>query len=197
MMVCIQVVNSGELKNMFEVQESPMTTFYVGLSILSAQDAFFYRRQAKMKWSLSSQAFCSLNEETIDFFYKLCLTESSPFFWKCDRNSSHRFCVMVCPDFWLIIVYLSTPNMRSLWSQWVVMAACHCHSLGRGQSDILCATLIMLWLHRLYCYFQVVEISLQFLRYMCITWKVLVYYFKSQVQALQSCFGSIVQNLVC
>jgi hypothetical protein len=155
----------------------------------------------KLKWNEAYhlKACCCLNEETIDFFYKLCLTESSPFFWKCHRNSSHRFCVMVCPDFWLIIVYLSTPNMRSLWSQWVVMAACHCHSLGRGQSDILCATLIMLWLHRLSCYFQivVVEISLQFFRYMCITWKALVYYFKFQVQALQSSFGSIVQNLVC
>ncbi len=71
------------------------------------------------------------------------MTESSCCFWKCNRNSRCRFCIMVCPDFGVIIIYLSTtPTVRSWWSQWVVMAACHCNLWCQSWcSDSLCTWL--------------------------------------------------------
>ncbi len=96
------------------------------------------------------------------------MTESSCCFWKCDRSAGHRFCVMVCADFGLIIMYSFTPTVRSWWSQWVIMAACHCYLWWRWWSDTLWVVLIRLWPHSLLCYLQiVVEISLQFDRYTC------------------------------
>jgi hypothetical protein len=96
------------------------------------------------------------------------MTESSCCFWNCDRSAGQRFCVMVCSDFGLIIMYSFTPTVRSWWSQWVVMAACHCYLWWRWWSDTLWVVLIRLWPHSLLCCLQiVVEISLQFDRYAC------------------------------
>jgi hypothetical protein len=57
--------------------------------------------------------------------------ESFQCWWKCYRNSRHRFCIMVCPVFRQIIVCLSIAVVRSCWSQWVVIVACHCSSSWR------------------------------------------------------------------
>jgi hypothetical protein len=78
--------------------------------------------------------------------------------WLClynPGNSGQIFCIMVCPGFGLLIIYLSTPTVRSSQSQWVVMAALHCYSWWRWWSDTLWATLIKLWLHSLSCYLQI------------------------------------------
>jgi hypothetical protein len=122
-----------------------------------------------MKWSLPSLACCSSREDTLAHFL-ICyiswvlaniMTESSCCFWKCDRNSGCRFCIMVHPDLGRLLYTQSTPTIRSWWSQWVVMAACHCYLWCRWWSDTLWATLIRFWLHLLLCYLQiaVLEIS--------------------------------------
>ncbi len=81
---------------------------------------------------------------------------------------------MVCPDFGQIIMYLSTPTVRSWWIQWVVM-----EQLGIAICDerwwwsiSFSETLRRLFLHSLSCDLQllVVEISLQFHRYMGLAW---------------------------
>ncbi len=53
-----------------------------------------------------------------------------------------------------IIIYLSTPTVRSWWIQWVVMAACHCYSWWGWCFDALWSILIRLWLHSLSCHLQ-------------------------------------------
>jgi hypothetical protein len=95
------------------------------------------------------------------------MTESSCCFWDCNGNSGHRFCVVVCLKFGEIaIIWLSTLSIRSSWSQWIVMAACHCNSWLSWWSNALLATLVRLWQHFLSCYLWiVVEISLQSHRY--------------------------------
>jgi hypothetical protein len=62
-----------------------------------------------------------------------------------------------------IIIYLSTPTVRSWWIQWVVMAACHCYYWWGWCFDALWAILIRLWLHSLSCHLQgvVLEFSPQ------------------------------------
>jgi hypothetical protein len=80
--------------------------------------------------------------------------ESQPTSWPshsiartCDRNLGFRLLYNGLPKkFGLITLKLSTPPMRNGWSQQVVMAACHCYSWWRWQSDTLWATLIRLWL---------------------------------------------------
>ncbi len=88
------------------------------------------------------------------------MTESSCCFWKCNRISGHRFCIMVCWNFGLIVIYISAPIIGSWW--WVVMAVCHCYSWQRWWLK-LCEQLSRLYQHSLLCYLQcfVVEISLQ------------------------------------
>jgi hypothetical protein len=68
-------------------------------------------------------------------------------FWKFERKSGWEFCVRVCLEFGWIIMYLSTPTIKSWWSQLWVMAVCHCYSLWRWQSNTLWVTLVRLWLH--------------------------------------------------
>ncbi len=53
-----------------------------------------------------------------------------------------------------IIIYLSTPTVRSWWILWVVMAACHCYSWWGWWFDALWAILIRLWLYSLSCHLQ-------------------------------------------
>jgi hypothetical protein len=79
-------------------------------------------------------------------------SESSHCFQKGNRNSGHRLCMMVCPSFWEDYYMLIYTTVGSWWTQWVVMAACHCRSWWRWRSLTLWVTLIMLWLHSLSCH---------------------------------------------
>ncbi len=67
--------------------------------------------------------------------------------------------------------YLHQLSWGSWWNQWVVMASHHCYSWWSWWSDTLWETLIRLWLHSLSCYLQIiiVEISLQFYKYICVS----------------------------
>ncbi len=71
--------------------------------------------QAKMKWSLPSQAFCSLNEGGIDFFISFVSwvlvnikTESFHCFQKCNRKLAHKICIIIPPKFlvdYYVLIY--------------------------------------------------------------------------------------------
>jgi hypothetical protein len=66
------------------------------------------------------------------------MTESSHGFQKCDRNSGHRVHILLSSDFVLMIIYLSTPTVRSCWSQWVVIAVVTAfHGESDGLSEFL------------------------------------------------------------
>jgi len=65
-----------------------------------------------------------------------------------------------------IIIYLSTPTVRSWWILWVVMAACHCYSWWGWWFDALWAILIRLWLYSLSCHLQ--GVVLEFFPQSCI-----------------------------
>jgi hypothetical protein len=66
------------------------------------------------------------------------MTESSHGFQKCDRNSGHRVHIILSSDFVLMIIYLSTPTVRSCWSQWVVIAVVTAfHGESDGLSEFL------------------------------------------------------------
>ncbi len=71
------------------------------------------------------------------------MTESSSCFWKCNRISGQRFCIMVCWNFGLIVIYISAPIIESWW--WVVMAVRHCYSWRLWWSETLWATLKVIW----------------------------------------------------
>jgi len=83
------------------------------------------------------------------WFTKFCQAPwlSLPFASRNVTDSGHIFCMMICPDLGLIIIYLSTPTVTSWWRQWVVMAACCCYLWWRWSSDTLWGTLIRLRLH--------------------------------------------------
>jgi hypothetical protein len=91
--------------------------------------------QTKTKQCLLSQAWCSLNEDTIDFLISNwvvanVMTESSVASIY-DRNSG-------CIGFvWNILYLESTSIVTSWWSQWVVMAACYCYLWWCSWSDML------------------------------------------------------------
>jgi hypothetical protein len=92
------------------------------------------------------------------WFTKFCQAPwlSLPFASRNVRDSEHIFCMMICPDLGLIIIYLSTPTVTSWWRQWVVMAACCCYLWWRWWSDTLWGTLVRLRLHSLLGYLQIV-----------------------------------------
>jgi hypothetical protein len=93
------------------------------------------------------------------------MTEPSVCFCQCNRDSVCRFCTVFCTNFRLVILYLSTPTVRSWWNQWLSIVACHSNSWWRWQS---LSRGYKLQLHLLSYYFPIVvaEISLQFLRYL-------------------------------
>jgi hypothetical protein len=96
------------------------------------------------------------------------MTESSCCFWKGNRSSGRRFCIIVCPTFWAdhsIFFYTHHQELaKSVVSQcsssllfMIKVMVCH-----------LWVILIRLWLHSLLCYVQIAiaEISLQFHKYL-------------------------------
>ncbi len=100
------------------------------------------------------------------------MTKSSSCFWKCDRKSGCRFCVMVCPKFcteYCILIYthhwelMKTMGRHSSWPLLVVTEVMVWHLVSN--------TLIRLWLYSLSCYLQnvILETSLQSHRYMYMT----------------------------
>jgi hypothetical protein len=60
---------SGVLKDMFRSQPLP----FLQASLCLTHRCLLVQGEANMKWSLSSQAFCSLNDNIIDFFDWLSL----------------------------------------------------------------------------------------------------------------------------
>ncbi len=101
------------------------------------------------------------------------MTEPSGCFCQCNRNSVCRFCTVLCPNFGLVvIIYLSTPTVKSWWNQWLSIVACHSNSWWRWWCDGLKATVTLTRLQvttaLIVIYFPivVVEISVQFLRYL-------------------------------
>jgi hypothetical protein len=121
-----------------------------------------------MNWNLSTQACCSLTEDTIDLFDWLHLLSATqyhdwvfpllPEMWQNLRRQMFVQCFTW--NFRQIIMFLSTPSVRSWWSQWEVMAACCCCSWRRCWSNILWVTLIRLWLLIVMFTFQVLWSSL-------------------------------------
>jgi hypothetical protein len=63
------------------------------------------------------------------------MTEPSGCFCQCNRNAVCRFCTVFCPNFGLVIIYLSTPTVRSWWNQWLSIVACHSNSWWRWWSE--------------------------------------------------------------
>jgi len=72
---------------------------YILPSIPSALDACLYRAKLKWKWSLPSQACCSLDRDTNEIFWLAYVSqvltdvmfEPSHHFWKCNRNPGCRY----------------------------------------------------------------------------------------------------------
>ncbi len=73
------------------------------------------------------------------------MTESSSCFWNVTETQDADVCMMVCLKCLVDLLFLSTPTIGSLWTQWAVMAASHCYSWWRWWSDTLLVTLIRLW----------------------------------------------------
>jgi hypothetical protein len=71
------------------------------------------------------------------------MTESPCCFWKCNRNSGHRFCTFVS----LIFLYISTPKNGCWWSHGSMSLL----FMRKVVVDTLWATLIRLWPHSLSC----------------------------------------------
>ncbi len=72
------------------------------------------QQQGKIKYSLPSQACCSLNHDTVNFFisYSRVLTKSSNCYWKCDRNPGCRYVFNgLHKKIVQVIKYLSTPAL--------------------------------------------------------------------------------------
>jgi hypothetical protein len=63
------------------------------------------------------------------------MTEPSGCFCQCISNSVCRFCTVFCPNFGLVIIYLSTSTLRSWWNQWLSIVACHSNSWWRWWSE--------------------------------------------------------------
>jgi hypothetical protein len=63
------------------------------------------------------------------------MTEPSGCFCQCNRNSVCRFCTVFCPNFGLVIIYLSTTTVRSWWNQWLSIVAYHSNSWWRWWSE--------------------------------------------------------------
>ncbi len=61
---------------LFRVQEAPSNTLYVGC-FMPSHGCLFVQWQAKMKSHLLSEAYCKLNEDTLDFFLVLWLLSAS------------------------------------------------------------------------------------------------------------------------
>jgi len=125
-----------------------------------------------MKWKLfPSEACCSLNEDTVDFFDEQCvLSASQHHVWVfpllSERQQKLRTQIVYngLPKFFgKIIICLSTPTVGSRRTQWVVMAARHCRSWRRwwfcrlvnDSHEVMTALIVM------YPVIVVVEISLQ------------------------------------
>ncbi len=105
--------------------------------------------------SKSCEGFACCSFCNVSWLLANVMTKSSCCFWKCNRNSGHRiFVSWFAQYFGQVIINISTPTVRSWWSQWGVMAAHHCYSWGRWWSDTLWATFRRLWLHSLFCYLQ-------------------------------------------
>jgi hypothetical protein len=94
------------------------------------------------------------------------VSECSHCLWQWDSNSGCRFCTMVCPDFGLVDIYLSTPSVGRWGSWWVVMAACHCYWWWRWWSDALWVILTQLWLYSISRYLQIC-CCVQIISYKC------------------------------
>jgi hypothetical protein len=151
---CIQVVTRGVLKGyMFRVQQTP-NHYYQCRPLCLRHSCLPVQAQNEMNWNLSTQACCSLTEDSIDLFDWLHLLSATqyhdwvfpllPEMWQNLRRQMFVQCFTW--NFWQIIMFLSTPSVRSWWSQWEVMAACCCCSWWRCWSNILWVTLIRLWL---------------------------------------------------
>jgi len=76
------------------------------------------------------------------------LTDSFCCFWKCDRNSGCRICIMVCPNFG---TYLSAPTVGN-WSHWV-MVWHFVKELSWGHDSTHCHVTFKLLLWRFLCNF--------------------------------------------
>ncbi len=59
-------------------------------------------------------------------------------FWRCNRNSGHRFLYTCLPKILGRLCSLSTLSVTCWWSQWGVMAARQSDSWWRWWSDIHC-----------------------------------------------------------
>ncbi len=99
----------------------------------------------QLKWSLTWQACCSLNEGTVWFFLIRYVSAS----WHYETGSLDTdFCRIVCLKFWSVCHIVIYVTIRSRWSQWGgVMAASHCQWWSRWWSDASWVTLTCLWLH--------------------------------------------------
>jgi hypothetical protein len=109
-----------------ETTEGPNQYLYVGLSAGAVESL--------MKWSLLSQASCSLMKIQLTLFLSYIswvlsniIMEYSPCRRECDRNPGQRFCISVLPKMsGRLFTYLFTPSIGSPWSLWVVTAASTC-----------------------------------------------------------------------
>jgi hypothetical protein len=114
--------------------------------------------------------FSSAVFSLVQLFDELCLLSASQphvwaswCFWKHNRNSGPRFCIMVCL-FLLGYYILIDTHHHELWCQLVV---CHCYLWWILMLRALWATLTRLWPHLLSSYLQIVFVqkSLQFYRF--------------------------------
>jgi len=198
------LVTSCGFKWYVQSEGGPITTICV--SIWFWLRYLLLQGKTKIRQGSPSQACCSLNKDAIDWLWVACLLSA---IWHHDwvfplllemwhelRMQILYHCLL---RFGWIKMYLSKPTIGSWWSQWVVMAACHCYLWWTWWSDTLWATLIRSWLHPLSCYPQIafVEISLQFHR--CMLWILWVHPGEIGTWMLQKCLvmSCIIQEWHC
>lgn len=88
-------------------------------------DAILFRYKLKWKWSFWSQAYCSLNEDTVVFFKLAMPPECKLTSWSVSIASGHTiepldtdFCTIAYTKFWAdCYILLSCPNTGSWWCQ--------------------------------------------------------------------------------
>jgi hypothetical protein len=102
----------------FVISDFPSCTFQALLMV----DACLYTVKAKMKWSLHSQACCSLNEDSFDIFISLCNWFVPLLVEMCLNLRMQIFveCYLIVEQI-MIWVHIHPPSGAGWWSQFGVI----------------------------------------------------------------------------
>ncbi len=170
-MFCIQVVTSGVLKRYVQGVGGPNDYPIYWPLCLSGIDACIYRDM--LKWNKNSflqklvaawmRILLTFLISNVSWVLANITSESSHCFWKGNRNSGCRLCIMVCPSFWedyYMLIYthcwelMNSVGSHGSLSLPFTMKVMVCHFVSDAH-EVMTALIVVLPI------IVVVEISLQ------------------------------------